>query len=1016
MDAFTLAAKLTLDSKDFERDLGKQEGVFKKFGGTIAKVAGGLAIGAAVKKSVDAVVTLTKTAVESYANYEQLVGGVETLFGTGGKNLEDYAKSVGKSVEDAKGKFLDLKRAENSALAGAKNAYKTAGLSMNQYMETVTSFAASLVAGLSGDTIKAVEYADMAITDMSDNANKMGTSMEAIQNAYQGFAKQNYTMLDNLKLGYGGTKTEMERLIADANKVKEAHGEMADLSIERFSDVVEAIHLIQNEMGITGTTAQEAEHTISGSINAMKASWANLLVAIASGNMDIGTYVNQLVNTATIAFDNIMPVVENALTGIASFVEKIAPIVAEKLPGMVKDVLPKLLNAAGSILEGVINALPALFATLFTAIGNIDWLSLGTSIWNTIKSAFSGVAEWAVNTFESVKNLLVELAGGESTAFGGAIESAWNLIKTAVDGVSTAIQTVIGWFNSATEEQGKTTEFGNAVEGVWNAIKGAIDTVSSAIETFIGWITDANATTAMSTAFGTTVSEAWNLITTAVNAVSTAIETVITWLNNVFKQADAGNIFGSALNASFGLVSSALEAISTAIQAAIGLFSDIFSNQETAAAYGAAMESAWGVITTAIDAVSTAIETVTTWFTSIFDKQAAADAFGSALQTAFGLIAAAFDGISTAIDTVLGWFTSLFERESTANAFSTALQSAWNLVETAIGAVSTAVETVISWFDNVFSKTDAGDIFGNALDAAFGLVSSAVNAVSTAIETVIGWFESVFSNENTANAYGTALQSVWNMIETAISAVSTAIDTVIGWFADLFGQEDTANLFGTAIQTAFGLISGAADLISAAINTVIGWFTSLFEKDGAASTFGSAIKSAFQFVIDAANAISSAIEGAVGWLASLFGYDGKSVNTTSNHTENTYKHTYNYEHWVSDGGKSHSGSGGKFAKAMFGGKILHGATVFGMDDNGPMVGGEAGPEAVVGVNSLNQQIREAVRDGLSGIVGSIAQAIGGRNEQPVYVVLDTGELVGAIGGKMDAELGKIGDWKGGGRA
>ena len=196
MDAFTLAAKLTLDSGDFERDLGKQEGVFKKFGdglGNAMKTAGKV-VAAGVAAATTGVVALTKTAVESYANYEQLVGGVETLFGTGGKNLEDYAKSVGKSVKDAKGKFNDLKRAENSALAGAKNAYKTAGLSMNQYMETVTSFAASLVSGLGGDTVRAVNYADMAITDMSDNANKMGTSMEAIQNAYQGFAKQNYTI------------------------------------------------------------------------------------------------------------------------------------------------------------------------------------------------------------------------------------------------------------------------------------------------------------------------------------------------------------------------------------------------------------------------------------------------------------------------------------------------------------------------------------------------------------------------------------------------------------------------------------------------------------------------------------------------------------------------------------------------------------------------------------------------------------------------------------------------------
>lgn len=194
MDAFTLAAKLTLDSKDFERDLGKQESVFQKFGGTIAKVAGGLAIGAAVKKSVDAVVTLTKTAVESYADYEQLVGGVETLFGIGGKSLQQFAKESGKTAVKALNDYRKVTQGQRTVLQNAKKAYKTAGLSMNQYMETVTSFSASLIQSLGGDQAKAAKVADQAIIDMSDNANKMGTSMEAIQNAYQGFAKQNYTI------------------------------------------------------------------------------------------------------------------------------------------------------------------------------------------------------------------------------------------------------------------------------------------------------------------------------------------------------------------------------------------------------------------------------------------------------------------------------------------------------------------------------------------------------------------------------------------------------------------------------------------------------------------------------------------------------------------------------------------------------------------------------------------------------------------------------------------------------
>lgn len=205
-----------------------------------------------------ALVDVGKQAIAGYADYEQLVGGVETLFKDSSGVVENYAN----------------------------NAYKTAGLSANQYMETVTSFSASLLQSLNGDTAKSAQVADKAITDMSDNANKMGTSMESIQNAYQGFAKQNYTMLDNLKLGYGGTKSEMERLIADANKLAKEQGKAGDMTINSYADIVEAIHLVQDSMGITGTTAKEASTTIQGSVNSMKSAWDNLLVGVADDNAD----------------------------------------------------------------------------------------------------------------------------------------------------------------------------------------------------------------------------------------------------------------------------------------------------------------------------------------------------------------------------------------------------------------------------------------------------------------------------------------------------------------------------------------------------------------------------------------------------------------------------------------------------------------------------------------------------------------------------------------------------------
>ena len=316
-----VAGSLTYDTKLDGKGFSEGLSGIGKISGTIFK---GIATGIAV--ATTAVAGFVTASTKAYAEYEQLVGGVDTLFKNSSQQVQEYAN----------------------------NAYKTAGLSANQYMETVTSFSASLLQSLGGDTEKSAQYADQAIIDMSDNANKMGTSMESIQNAYQGFAKQNYTMLDNLKLGYGGTKTEMERLIADANRVKEANGEMADLSIESFADVTEAIHIIQTEMGITGTTAREAETTITGSLNMVKASWENLLVGLANKNANVGELINQLVQSVSTFAGNLLPVIEQALLGIGTLIEELLPIIIERIPNVINNVLPKIVESGVNILNSLI--------------------------------------------------------------------------------------------------------------------------------------------------------------------------------------------------------------------------------------------------------------------------------------------------------------------------------------------------------------------------------------------------------------------------------------------------------------------------------------------------------------------------------------------------------------------------------------------------------------------------------------------------------------------------------------
>ena len=327
MNLFELFVKIGVDDQASD----KLSNLSSKLGNglkTAAKI-GTAAVGAAAA----GITALTTASVNNYAEYEQLVGGVETLFKDSAGKVQEYAA----------------------------NAYKTAGMSANEYMSTVTSFSASLLQSLGGDTDKAAEYANQALTDMSDNANKMGTSMEMIQNAYQGFAKQNYTMLDNLKLGYGGTKEEMARLIEDAAKLSDT----VDAQDMSFANIVKAINVVQTEMGITGTTALEAGRTISGSVGAMKSAWTNLLTGLADGNANIGQLVDNLVTTivgdgteANLGvLGNVMPAVKTALSGASRLVSELLPKIVQEIPSIINDNLPVLAEAAISIIKSLVDGI-----------------------------------------------------------------------------------------------------------------------------------------------------------------------------------------------------------------------------------------------------------------------------------------------------------------------------------------------------------------------------------------------------------------------------------------------------------------------------------------------------------------------------------------------------------------------------------------------------------------------------------------------------------------------------------
>lgn len=353
-------------------------------------IVGGIkALGNVVKEVGSTILNIGKEALNSYADYEQLVGGVDTLFGESSGKVQKYAAA----------------------------AYETAGMSANDYMETVTSFSASLLQSLKGDTDKAAESANQALIDMSDNANKMGTSIESIQNAYQGFAKQNYTMLDNLKLGYGGTKTEMERLLKDAQKIS---GVKYD--INNLNDVYSAIHVIQTELGITGTTAKEASTTIQGSITSMKSAYSNLLAGLADDNADLTELTLNLIYSVETVAKNVLPAIQKILSGISQVLPELFMELGSQMPQMLEIGI-----------EMSRNLLNGLRDSLFNSEDGMGLIAISTSI---IETLLNGIIELLPDIIKTGMDIILGLIQGLA-------ESLPGLIPTAVDAILTIGDTLL---------------------------------------------------------------------------------------------------------------------------------------------------------------------------------------------------------------------------------------------------------------------------------------------------------------------------------------------------------------------------------------------------------------------------------------------------------------------------------------------------------------------------------------------------------------------------------------------
>lgn len=472
MNLLDLAVKITCDDQASGEVDKIGDGIKNKLGAAVKVGA------AAVAVLGTATVAIGKTALDAYSNYEQLVGGIDTLFKASSGKMQQYAA----------------------------NAYQTAGVSANRYMEISTSFAAALISSLGGNTEAAADMANTAITDMSDNANKMGTSLETVQEAYMSLSRGNYEMLDSLKLGYGGTKSELERLLSDAEKFSAAQGKVRDFSVDSYSDIVEAIHIVQDEMGITGTTAEEAATTIEGSVNMAKAAWENWLAGLGNEDADMGALTDQLVQSVVTAGENIIPRFGEIMSNLVTTVTTYAPQVGAAIMSGISQLDFTSIGQTASdlilmLVDGIVQNLPMLASAalkIVMALGQ-GLIKNGPQILESLEQLLLQLANFIIANVPNILNAAVQFFGMLTQ---GIAQNAPTIIATIASLLGQLVAQVISWAGQMLSNAiNAGAQFLSGLMGQLSQLPGNIASwLSGAISTVVGWVTQfaSNATSAAS--------------------------------------------------------------------------------------------------------------------------------------------------------------------------------------------------------------------------------------------------------------------------------------------------------------------------------------------------------------------------------------------------------------------------------------------------------------------------------------------------------------------------------------
>ena len=635
MDLLDLMVKIGVD----DQASSKIDNLAGKITGTLGKAASVAAKGVAAGVSAVTAATgaITKSSLDAYGAYEQNVGGIQKLFGNMGKSLEEYAELTGNSVDAVAEKWGVLEQSQNMLLQNSANAYKTAGMSANQYMEQVTGFSAALITSLGNDTVAAANYADMAMVDMSDNANTFGTDMESLQWAYQGFAKQNYTMLDNLKLGYGGTKEEMQRLISDASKMTDVQkklGVTVDESSLSFDNIVAAIHVMQESMQIGGTTAREAATTIEGSVNMMKAAWENLLTGLGDSDADMSRLTDNFVESFETAAENVVPRVATIFGSVPGIVAEVGPVAAQALQDAFMtaaqtfhDTLPQ---EAQSALDGAIEA--------FQGSGLAD--------------ALSGLAESGAKAADEISQL------AESFDVISAMEAA-----------ATIIDTVAGFIGHLADQAGEY-------------LKPVIEAAGEAMSAFFQAVADAQVwLEPLATFLGDVLVAALEIVvaafTFAVDTVTLLVNAVTEFVNFLMEVPSSVQSFVDQVGAFFGQLPGLIGGFLAGVMASIGAWvaSIVAQAVQAGSQFLSSVGSFFGQLPGQVGGfLSSVIGTVSGWVSSMGGKAAeAASTFGSNLISGLmGIVGQAQSAGQAIIQGVINGITGM------------------------IGAAGSAIESVLS--------------------------------------------------------------------------------------------------------------------------------------------------------------------------------------------------------------------------------------------------------------------------------------------------------------------------------